>query len=146
MSHLKSLQTITTKLTIFYDGDCPLCLAEIHFLKQHNPRGLLEFESLQQLDVANCDINCELALKTIHAKLGDHQIVVGPEVFYEAYRRTDLRWVNYLFSFKWFRYIYGKFYILFAKYRHQISKWIGPSMLFLVQKGCPSNSGHNLSN
>ncbi len=139
MSHLKSLRTITTKLTIFYDGDCPLCLAEIHFLKQHNQRGLLAFESLQQLDPANCDINCELALKSIHAKLGEHKIIVGPEVFYEAYKRTDLRVVNYLFSLKLFRFIYAKFYVVFAKYRHQISKRIGPSLLYFVQKKYPIN-------
>jgi predicted DCC family thiol-disulfide oxidoreductase YuxK len=30
-------------LTIYYDGECPLCLAEIHFLKSRNFLGLLEF-------------------------------------------------------------------------------------------------------
>lgn len=140
MSYLKSLQSITTKLTIFYDGDCPLCLAEIHFLKQHNQRGLLVFTSLQQLDFANSDIKCDLALRTIHAKLAAHEIIVGPEVFYEAYKRTDLRLVNYLFSLKLFRYFYAKFYGLFAKYRHQISKLIGSYMLRMVKKKYPDNS------
>ena len=140
MSYLKSLESITIKLTIFYDGDCPLCLAEIHFLKQHNQRGLLLFKSLQQLDSANTDINCELALKTIHAKLGANEIISGPEVFYEAYKRTDLRLVNHLFSIKLIRFIYAKFYGLFAKYRHQISKLIGSHILRLVKKKYPDNS------
>jgi predicted DCC family thiol-disulfide oxidoreductase YuxK len=139
MSYLKSLQTITTKLTIFYDGECPLCLAEIHFLKQHNQHGLLAFISLQQGDLADSDIKCELALKTIHAKLGEHEMIIGPEVFYEAYKRTDLKFVNYLFSLKSFRFIYARFYVIFAKYRHQISKLIGPCMLRLVQKKYPTN-------
>jgi len=140
MSYLKSLESITTKLTIFYDGDCPLCLAEIHFLKQHNQRGLLVFTCLQQLDFANSDIKCDLALRTIHAKLGADEIIVGPDVFYEAYKRTDLRSLNYLFSLKLFRYIYAKFYVLFAKYRHQISKLIGSYMLRKVKKKYPENS------
>ena len=140
MSSLKSLQIITTQLTIFYDGDCPLCLAEIHFLKQHNQRGLLEFVSLQQLDDADSDIKCELALRTIHAKLGAHQIIIGPEVFYEAYKRTDLKFINYLFSFNLFRFFYAKFYVLFAKYRHQISKLIGSYILRMVKKKYPDNS------
>ena len=139
MSYIKSLESISTKLTIFYDGDCPLCLAEIHFLKQHNQRGLLLFKSLQQLDAANADINCDLALRTIHAKLGENGITVGPEVFYEAYKRTDLRLVNYLFSIKLIRFIYAKFYGFFAKYRHQISKLIGIYLLRLVQRKYPSN-------
>lgn len=139
MSYIKSLESISTKLTIFYDGDCPLCLAEIHFLKQHNQRGLLLFKSLQQIDSANTVINCEFALKTIHAKLGANEIIIGPEVFYEAYKRTDLRLVNYLFSIKLIRFIYAKFYGLFAKYRHQISKLIGLYLLRLVQRKYPSN-------
>ena len=139
MSYLKSLRTISTKLTIFYDGDCPLCLAEIHFLKQHNQRSLIVFTSLQQLDSSNSDIKCELALKTIHAKLGTNEIITGPDVFYEAYKRTDLRLINYLFSIKLFRLIYAKFYVLFAKYRLQISKLIGSYILRLVQKKYPCN-------
>ena len=140
MSYLKTLQSITTKLTIFYDGNCPLCLAEIHFLKQHNQRDLLIFKSLQQLDFADSDIQCELALKSIHAKLGDHELIIGPEVFYEAYKRTDLRFVNWLFSLKFFRFIYARLYLIFAKYRHQISKLIGPCMLYLVHKKYPTDT------
>ncbi len=136
--YLKSLQAITSKLTIYYDGQCPLCLAEIHFLKHHNQKGLLDFVSLQQLDTSVGDINCELAYKTIHARLGDKQLITGPDVFFEAYKRTDLRLINYLFSFAVIRFLYAKFYILFAKYRHQISRLIGPSLLNLVQRKYPA--------
>lgn len=135
--YLKSLQAITSKLTIYYDGQCPLCLAEIHFLKHHNQKGLLDFVSLQQLGTSAADINCELAYKTIHARLGDKQLIIGPEVFFEAYKRTDLRFVNFLFSFRVIRFLYAKFYILFAKYRHQISRVIGPYLLNHVQRKYP---------
>lgn len=132
--YLKSLQAITSKLTIYYDGQCPLCLAEIHFLKHHNQKGLLDFVSLQHLDTSAEDINCELAYKTIHARISDKQLIIGPEVFFEAYKRTDLRLINYLFSFTVIRFLYSKFYILFAKYRHQISKVIGPLLLRYVKR------------
>ncbi|MBC7787969.1 MAG: DUF393 domain-containing protein [Methylophilaceae bacterium] len=131
---LASLKNITVKLTIYYDASCPLCLAEIHLLKNHNKRGLLDFVSLQDLRPADCDINCDLAMQTIHARLGENQIIKGPEVFFEAYKRTDLRFVNTIFSFSFFRYVYAKFYLRFAKYRHQISKVIGPTLLALVKK------------
>ena len=96
-------------------------------------------KSLQQVNAANADINCDLAFRTIHAKLGANEIIIGPEVFYEAYKRTDLRLVNYLFSIKLIRFIYAKFYGFFAKYRQQISKLIGLYLLRLVQKKYPSN-------
>ena len=131
---LKSLKAITSKLTIYYDGECPLCLAEIHFLQHHNHKKLLDFVSLQQLDPAAGVINCELAMQTIHAQLGDNMIIVGPEVFFEAYKRTNLSMINFLFSFSFIRFLYAKFYTIFAKYRHQISRAIGPWLLNLVQK------------
>ena len=135
--YLASLKNITVKLTIYYDASCPLCLAEIHLLKNHNKRGLLDFVSLQDLRPKDCDINCDLAMQTIHARLGESQIITGPEVFFEAYKRTDLRFVNYIFSFSFFRYVYAKFYLNFAKYRHQISKVIGPTLLSLAKKKYP---------
>ena len=141
--YLDSLRTISTKLTIYYDGQCPLCLAEIHFLKHHNQKKLLDFVSLQELDPAKCNVNCELALKTIHADLGDKQTIIGADVFFEAYKRTDLRILNYIFSFAIFRYFYTKFYIFFAKYRRQISSVIGPLLLNFVQKKYPDTIKSN---
>jgi predicted DCC family thiol-disulfide oxidoreductase YuxK len=135
--YLESLKTITSKLTIYYDGQCPLCLAEIHFLKHHNHKKLLDFVSLQELTTSTSEINCELALKSIHARLGDKQIIVGADVFFEAYKRTDLRMMSYLFSFTVFRFLYAKFYTFFAKHRQQISKAVGPLMLSLVQRKYP---------
>ena len=127
--YLESLKTITEKLTIYYDGACPLCLAEIHFLKHHNHKNLLNFINLHDLDSSSAELNCELAMKTIHGRLGDSKIITGPRVFQEAYKRTNLKLINYLFSLAWFRFIYSKFYILFAQYRHQISRVIGPCLL-----------------
>ena len=132
--YLKNLRAISSKLTIYYDGSCPLCLAEIHFLKHQNQKGLLEFVSLQELDADVDGVNCELAFKTIHARIGDKQIISGPEVFFEAYKRTNLWRINYLFSFAVIRFLYSKLYIVFAKYRHQISRVIGPRLLSYVQK------------
>jgi hypothetical protein len=89
----------------------------------------LSFINLHDLDSSHTELNCELAMKTIHARLGDNKIITGPSVFQEAYKRTDLKLINYLFSLAWFRFIYSKFYILFARYRHQISSVIGPCLL-----------------
>jgi predicted DCC family thiol-disulfide oxidoreductase YuxK len=135
--YLVSLKNITVKLTMYYDANCPLCLAEIHLLKSHNKRGLLHFVSLQDLRPRDCDINCDLAMETIHARLGENTIIKGPEVFFEAYKRTDLRLINAIFSFAIFRFIYVKFYLNFAKYRHQISKTVGPLLLQAIKKRYP---------
>ncbi|CAN6134685.1 COG3011 Predicted thiol-disulfide oxidoreductase [Methylophilaceae bacterium] len=97
-------------LTIYYDGLCPLCLAEVHFLQQHSHSGLLQFSCLQN-ESTTSGIDCKVAMQTIHAKLGEHTLLVGPAVFFEAYKRTDLRWVNVLFSFALIRFVYAKAYV-----------------------------------
>jgi predicted DCC family thiol-disulfide oxidoreductase YuxK len=125
-----------TELTIYYDGACPLCLAEIHLLKQHNHKSLLAFVDVQSLDATTAMIDCTLALEVIHAQLADGTIIVGPDVFFEAYKRTNLTGIKYLFSFGVVRYCYAKAYVFFAKYRHQISKVIGPILLKIVLAKC----------
>ena len=134
--YLDSLKTISEKLTIYYDGHCPLCLAEIHFLKHHNHRDLLCFVDLHSLSDSE-GINCDLAMKMIHGRLGE-RLITGPSVFQEAYKRTDLKVINYLFSLAWFRFLYAKFYVVFAQYRHQVSRLIGPFLLYLSRKKYPS--------
>jgi len=79
--YLESLKNISTKLVIYYDGQCPLCLAEVHLLKHNNQKKLLDFVSLQESNASEEGINCELAFKIIHARLGYDKIIVGPEVF-----------------------------------------------------------------
>lgn len=125
------------KLTLYYDGNCPLCLAEIHLLKQHNHRNLLFFVNLHELEASTSDINCKLAMQSIHARLGQSEIISGPRVFQEAYKRTDLRLMNAFFSKAWFRFFYAKFYTVFAKYRHPISKFIGPCLLRWAKRHYP---------
>lgn len=131
---------MATKLTIYYDGQCPLCLAEIHFLQHHNHQNLLNFVNLHELEPLDCPINCELALKTIHAQLDGQGIITGPTVFFEAYKRTDLTVINYMFSFWVCRMIYAKFYTIFAQYRHQISRAIGPKLLKLSKRKYPDKT------
>jgi len=121
-----------SKLTIYYDGNCPLCLAEIHFLKHHNHRDLICFVNLHAMSSIE-EVNCEQAMKNIHGRIGD-TLIVGPRVFDEAYKRTDLKLINYLFSLAWFRFLYARFYVFFAKYRHQISSLIGPWLLRWVKR------------
>jgi hypothetical protein len=58
-------------------------------------------------------------------------------VFEEAYKRSDVKVMKFLFSLKPFKVLYGIFYIRFASYRHQISRVIGPTMLRLAKNKYP---------
>lgn len=131
-------QNILETLSIFYDGNCPLCLAEIHVLKNNNQQQLLQFINIHDENLVDSPINCASALEIIHAQFENGQVIKGPTVFAEAYKRSDLTVMKWLFSFKLFQRVYAIFYVCFAKYRHQISKLIGPILVKLAKWKYPN--------
>jgi predicted DCC family thiol-disulfide oxidoreductase YuxK len=126
-------------LSIYYDGECPLCLAEIHVLKSRNKLGLLEFVDVAapQFDESAHQITCKLALATMQGRLADGTQLEGIPVFAEAYKRANLPTLAWLFSRSWLKPILNASYYLFAKYRNGISKAIGPLMLRLSKRYAP---------
>ena len=125
------------KLTIYYDGQCPLCQAEIEFLKTRNRENLLAFVDLADpsLDEDKHQISCSMALENIHGRLGDGQLLVGVPVFAEAYRRAGLHALSWLLSRRWSSPMLSIAYRLFARYRRPISGRIGPLLLWIVKRG-----------
>ena len=123
-------------LTIYYDGECPLCLAEIHFLKSRNKNRLIEFVDVAaaQYDEATHQLSCQLALAAMHGRLADGTLLKGIPVFTEAYRRSDLPMLAWIFSRTWLEPFLSAMYYVFAKYRHSISRTIGPMMLHLSKR------------
>lgn len=124
-------------LTIYYDGQCPLCQAEVEFLKTRNHKNLLAFADISDLsfDQAKHQISCSMALERIHGRLGDGRLLVGVPVFAEAYRRAGLKTLARLLSQRCSLPILSSAYSLFARYRQPISRCIGPLLLWIVRKG-----------
>lgn len=126
-------------LTIYYDGQCPLCKAEIHLLRARNRRGLLRFADLGApgFDAPANGISCAAALDSIHGRLDDGELLTGIAVFAEAYRRADLTFLAWLFSNRWLQPVLRPAYRLFVKYRHPVSRLIGPALLRLARRLYP---------
>jgi len=124
------------KLTLFYDGACPLCQAEILFLSGRNQDGLLEFIDInsERYDPKAVGVSCEQALASMYGQYADGGLIQGAKVFPEAYRRANLPFLAWFFSRPYLEPILNVAYRFFAKYRHQISKILGPSVLWIVKK------------
>ena len=125
-----NLQTFT----LFYDGACPLCQAEILFLSKRNEAGLLNFVDINSThyDPQKIGITCEQALAAMYGQFADGTLINGISVFPEAYRRARLPFLAWLFSRKLFQPALKVAYHFFAKNRSSISKLLGPSALWLV--------------
>ena len=123
------------KLTLFYDGACPLCQAEILFLSRRNQAGLLDFVDInsERFDAAKIGISCDQALAAMYGQYGNGVLIQGVTVFSEAYRRADLPFLAWLFSRKSLQTILQMSYRFFAKNRHAISRLFGPTAWYLVR-------------
>jgi predicted DCC family thiol-disulfide oxidoreductase YuxK len=120
--------------TLFYDGACPLCQAEILFLQHRNAAGLLHFVDINsaQYDAQAVGVSCEEALASMYGQVEGEAPINGVAVFGEAYRRANLPFMTWLFTRSWMMPILGPSYRFFAKHRHGISGFFGPPLLRLV--------------
>ena len=122
------------KLTLFYDGLCPLCQAEILFLSGRNQAGLLSFIDVNsnRYSADEIGISCQQALDSMYAQYDDGELINGVDVFSAAYARASLPKLAWLFSRASLRPTLAWAYRFFAKNRHTISGLFGPSALWLV--------------
>jgi predicted DCC family thiol-disulfide oxidoreductase YuxK len=79
--------TKATEIEVFFDGGCPLCLREVHFLKRRDRQGKILFT-----DIDAADFSPETYGKTydelmakMHGRLPDGTWITGVEVFRRLY-------------------------------------------------------------
>lgn len=83
---------IDPALTLFHDGDCPLCAREVALLRRLDRAGRIRF-----LDIAAPDFDAaahgktlEALMGSIHARLQDGRWIQGVEVFRQLYAAVGL--------------------------------------------------------
>ena len=123
------------KLTLFYDGACPLCQAEILFLSGRNQSQLLDFVDInsERFNPQVVGVSCEAALAAMYGQFASGKLIQGVAVFPEAYRRANLPRLAWLFSRKPLQPVLKLAYLFFAKNRHAISRLLGPIALRIVK-------------
>jgi predicted DCC family thiol-disulfide oxidoreductase YuxK len=79
-------------LTVYFDGECPICRCEIDLMKIFNRRGLLQFIDFSigscrpaEHGLSLCDLE-----RVIHARWSDGSIITGVEVFREMWEAIGL--------------------------------------------------------
>ncbi|GHA67232.1 thiol-disulfide oxidoreductase [Formosimonas limnophila] len=83
-------------LTIYYDGACRLCDAEMTNLKLRNFDNKLRFVNLNEVGASGLPegVSWQMAMSLIQAKRADGEIVSGVEVFRWAYEAVGIMWVT----------------------------------------------------
>ncbi len=94
---LTSLPKSHWRIKLLYDGECPLCLREVNFLKKKDRnQGLIAFIDISDENyqpVAHKNIDYETAMGRIHAILADGTVITDIEVFRQVYEILGIGWM-----------------------------------------------------
>tara|TARA_R110001599_G_scaffold170573_1_gene360866 strand:+ start:83 stop:451 length:369 start_codon:yes stop_codon:yes gene_type:complete len=111
------------KLRLFYDGYCPLCVAEMDKLKAYDHKQNLDFEDIQALDFKDRfpSLNWQDLNKRIYGQLPDGSLITGLDVTYLAWKSVGKGWLYAPLRWPVIRWFADAFYLFFARYRYTIS-------------------------
>ena len=82
------------KSTVFFDGSCPLCRAEIGYYRRKDQAGALCFVDVSETGAATPEgITKRRALERFHVRSGDGRVLLGAAAFVEVWTRLPKwRW------------------------------------------------------
>lgn len=109
------------KVKLLYDGECPLCMREVRFLrKKDQGRGLVKL-----VDIAadnynpkeHCGVDYKSAMGRIHAILPDGTILINIEAFRYVYEVLGIGWVYAVTKLPIVGKIANWVYSIWAKFR-----------------------------
>ncbi|MFT6422023.1 MAG: putative DCC family thiol-disulfide oxidoreductase YuxK [Thalassolituus sp.] len=115
-----------TELTLYYDGQCPLCVAEVTQLMKRDKDQKMRMVDIQEPGFTERypHIDPQAASDILHAEYPDGRIILGLDVAHQAwglvgkgYLYAPLRWP----VIRWFA---DKAYLWFARNRYKVSGWL----------------------
>lgn len=112
-----------TKLTIFYDGFCPLCVKEMEKLKQFDKN-----DAIQLIDIHTSafepytSIDPEQASTILHAFDEQHKLLLGLDAVHQAWTLVGKGWLYAPLRWPVIKPIADRAYLHFAKNRYRWSK------------------------
>ena len=117
------------KMTVFYDGRCPLCNWEISHLKKRDHELNIHFENIhcEQFPLKHPKLNKQTLDALLHVQQPNGQWVKGLDANYLLWDSVGLG--KWFLPLKWQRCrpILNFCYLTFAKYRHSITSVLFPN-------------------
>ena len=111
-------------LTVYFDGSCPLCRAEIAIYRR-----LPESQAMDWVDVsAGQDLGgltCQQAMARFHVRDSQGRMFSGAAAFSQMWRLfPGWRWLGWLSAWPPLSWCFEIGYRLFLKVRPQMQKWV----------------------
>lgn len=104
------------QVTVWYDGDCPLCVREIKLMRRLSHPGAINFVELQS--ATGCPLDTKTLMSRFHAQERGEPIVSGAAAFAAMWRAVPvLRPLGLLARFKPVLWVLERMYLGFLKIR-----------------------------
>ncbi len=115
------------EVTVWYDGECPLCLREIGLMRRLDSRGAIEF-----IDVhggRDCPLDPAVLLERFHAREQGQPLVSGAAAFAAMWRAIPpLRPLGLLARNRVILAALEKAYGVFLRYRPRLQRLAGANV------------------
>ena len=114
-------------LTVYYDGACPLCRAEIgHYSAQEGAGSICFLDASTQAADLPAGLTREQALARFHVRLSDGRLASGAQGFVEIWKTLPRwRWAARLAGLPGAMFVLERAYRLFLPIRPYLSKAFG---------------------
>jgi len=113
-----------TKLTVWHDGDCPLCRAEIALMRRLDTRGAIDFVDATEAGDGACPIDRRALLARFHAS-EDGNLLSGAAAFAAMWRAIPvLRPIGLLARIPIVLWVLEKVYLGFLRVRPALQRGV----------------------
>jgi|SRR5690554_1190488 len=111
-------------LTLFYDGQCPLCIRKMSQLKKLDKHGRLIFEDILAPDFKARfpNLSIQRANRVMHALRSDGVMLEALDAVHAAWSLVGCGWRTAPLRWPVVRWFADKAYLLLAKHRYKLSK------------------------
>jgi predicted DCC family thiol-disulfide oxidoreductase YuxK len=117
----------TPKLTLYFDGNCPFCAAEMTQLRSWNRTGHLAFVDIAEAGFDPIALGVDMAAldRELYSQTAAGEVLVGIDSMLAAYTLVGKGWLVFPLRIKTLRPLLADLYRKFARNRYRISRWIG---------------------
>lgn len=117
----------TTALTVYFDGNCPICMREIRQLRARDRAERLAFVDISApaFDPSPLGVSLSALNAQMHAWNADGECLIGIDAIYAAYTLTGRGWLVAPLRAPALRPAARALYRLFARNRVRVSRWLG---------------------
>lgn len=121
------MMSMTAELTLYYDGNCQFCLAEMHRLMRWNIASRLDFVDISTPDFDPAPLGVDMAAldRELHGRTADGRLLVGIDSMLAAYTLVGRAWIVWPLQVHILRPLLASLYRSFARNRYRFSRWMG---------------------